>query len=92
MKTIGEVYLHVGNSGATIEVVDSGHGPEIRILTSAFGNLTQSTQIMTDRVSLKALAKLFASAAEYDFSPQYVHAAHLREEATGGVVGAFNNS
>lgn len=88
MKTIGEVYLHVGNSGATIEVVDAGSGPEIRILTSAFGNLTQSTQVKTTRTSLQALAKLFAAAAEYEFSPEYVHAANLREETNSGIAGS----
>lgn len=92
MKTLGEVYLHVSNSGATLKVVDDGHGPEIHIETSAFGNLNQTTKIKTTQAALGALEQLFNMAKQQTFSPHYVNPANLREESTGGVAGALNVS
>ena len=80
MKTIGEVYLHVGNSGATLKVIDDGNGPEIHIETSSFGNLNQTTKIKTTRAALEQVEELFAIAKQQSFSPDYCHAAGLSEE------------
>lgn len=80
MKTIGEVYLHVGNSGATLKVVDDGNGPEVHIETSSFGNLNQTTKIKVTNAALEQLEEMFAIAKQQDFSPEYCHAAGLSEE------------
>lgn len=75
---IGSVYLHVSNSGATFSVVDAGFGPEIHVDTNAFGNLINSTKVITTRESLQALADLFSQAAKAEeYSGEYCHAAEL---------------
>lgn len=85
MKIIGEVYLHVGNSGATFKVVDAGNGPELIIETSALGNLNQVTKIKTTRASMQALKELFAKADEHpSYSLEYCHAADV--PGTGGTA------
>lgn len=80
MKTIGEVYLHVGNSGATISVVDDGQGPELRIGTSSFGNLIQGTVIKTNIAAFRALRDLFSKATEESYSAEYCNVAFVPTE------------
>lgn len=87
MKLIGDVYLHVGNSGALLRVVDDGNGPELHVETSAFGNLNQVTKIKTEKAAFVYLARLFSKAMEHDFSPEYVHAAHIRDDDNRPLVG-----
>lgn len=75
MRSHGKVYLHVGNSGATIEVGDEGHGPTLQISTGAFGNLNHQLKIHTTKEGLLELAILFAKAADAMYSEPYCHAA-----------------
>jgi hypothetical protein len=89
-KIVGNVYLHVGNSGATIAVVDSGYGPMLQIKTSSFGNLNQTTEILTTRAGLVALRDMLDDALRLDghfFSAEYVHAAQPEGKAMGRIGG-----
>lgn len=74
-RLVGEVYLHVGNSGAVFEVRSTDNGPTVVVKTGAFGNLEQTTEIKTTRESLRALARLFAKAADAEYKDDYCHAA-----------------
>jgi hypothetical protein len=75
MKEIGEVYCHVGNSGAHFSVIDDGFGPTILVTSSSFGNLQTSFKLLTDRESLRAIGEMFTKAADRteDYSADYCH-------------------
>jgi hypothetical protein len=77
---VGSVYAHIGNSGVTFSVVDEGHGPQINIRSSTFGNNEIVQKVMAD------LAALFAKAAEHEFSEEYCNAGYNpdnRERGSG---------
>jgi len=78
-KTIGSVYMHICNSGATISIIDRGFGPTIKIGTSSFGNINNSTEIFTDKESLKELVKLFTKAIDEEYSNDYCNKAVARK-------------
>ena len=79
MKKIGEVYCHVGNSGANFSVIDEGFGPTILVETSSFGNLQTSFKLLTDRASMRAIGEMLISASNRtaDYSADYCHKARL---------------
>lgn len=66
-KQIGEVYLHVSNSGATFKITQTKYGAEIEIRSSAFENLDSSIKITTNNKGIKELHKLFLTATYHDF-------------------------
>jgi hypothetical protein len=74
---VGDVYLHVSNSGISFGIVDEGFGPTIKIHTSAFGNISQFISVHVDREALQKLSELFAKAANEDYTDEYCHAARL---------------
>jgi hypothetical protein len=69
--SIGEVYLHISNSGVNFKVLDDRYGPHIQIKWSAFGNIDSSLQIATTKSGLVELARLFAIAAEREYGKPY---------------------
>lgn len=71
-KIHGEIYLHVGNSGATFRVGDNEYGPVIEVFTSSHGNLRNTLEVMTDRESLVALGNMILEAAENVSGTRYV--------------------
>jgi len=75
VKKIGEVYCHVGNSGATFSVIDDGFGPTILVTSASFGNLQTSFKLLTDRESMKAIGEMLINAAtrSEDYSADYCH-------------------
>jgi hypothetical protein len=75
MKTVGNIYLHVGNSGVTFKVQDEGHGPTIAINWGAFGNLNSELRIHTDKAALTRLGNMFLDAALKPYSEEYCHKA-----------------
>lgn len=79
---MGSVYLHVSNSGATFTVLDNSYGPTIRVSSSTFGNLNLQFDVHTHKAGLKALAKMFAEAAEEEYSDKYCHAAEYSNPDT----------
>lgn len=84
MKNHGEVYLHVGNSGAKFKVIDEGHGPTIVVTTGAFGNLGQELKVHTTCEALAQLSKMFGKAALVEgYSEPYCHAAKPPGEHLG---------
>lgn len=74
-KTIGKVYLHVSNSGASFFVKDLGYGPCIEIHTAAFGNLDHTLKIHATKEGLLKLSELFAQAAKEEYSEDYCNSA-----------------
>lgn len=70
-----KTYLHVGNSGVTFSVWDSGYGPEIRIESSAFGNIVNTSVVYTNTKSLKKIGEMLIEASQYEYSKEYVHSA-----------------
>ena len=81
-KKVGEVYLHVSNSGVTFQVLDTVDGPVVEVTTSSFGNLSHTFRVQTTTNGIKALAKLFDVASKRDFSqvPRYCHSANIHDE------------
>jgi len=78
-----EIYLHVGNSGATIRVFDA-YGPTLEIETSSFGNLQHRFRLATTREGLVAIRDMLTKALEtQSFSEPYVHAAVVPNPASG---------
>lgn len=71
-KQIGSVYFHISNSGVTFQVVDEGWGPTIIVSGSSFGNMNSQLKLHVDNKGLAQLSKLFAKAAEVDYSKDYV--------------------
>ncbi len=85
MKSIGEVYLHVGNSGVTFQVVDEGQGPTIIISTSSFGNLNHECKVYATTEGLKKIGEMFLDAASQGYSGEYVYPAYVpRSEGGSG--------
>jgi hypothetical protein len=37
-KVIDQEYFHIGNGGVTFKIIDSSHGPEVRVEISTHGN------------------------------------------------------
>lgn len=68
---IAEQYLHIGNSGVTFQVVDMGHGPTIRVLSSSLGNMVHQFTLHVRPENLTALGEMFKDAAGFKFSQQY---------------------
>jgi hypothetical protein len=80
MRTIGEVYLHVGNGGVTFEVIDEGNGPTIVVSSSFFGNVKQELKIFTNKEGLEELTRLFRKASDFEgFSGEYCHLAEYSD-------------
>jgi|SRR5690606_16804625 len=65
-------YLHLSNSGITFSVCDRGHGPQIEINQSTFGNLQNKTVVCTNKDSLRKIGKMFIEASEQEYSKEYV--------------------
>lgn len=75
-ETVAEVYLHVGNSGLTVKVVDAGYGPTLAFECSSFGNLTVRHETMTTVEGLKAVRDMLDRAiARGVYSGPYCHPA-----------------
>lgn len=85
MKKHGRLYLHVGNSGVTFEIVDEGHGPTVLIHWGSFGNLVSELKVMTDKDALTKLGNLFLDAALKEYSPVYCNRAY-DTSTEGGVT------
>ncbi len=78
-ECISRVGLEIGNSGASFAFQDGGHGPEIVIRSSAFGNITQQFTVITDVEGLKALRGALDKAIAFDdYTETYCHAARPR--------------
>ena len=86
-NVIDEVYLHISNGGVTFAVRDSGHGPEVVVESSTFGNNAISQRVLVAPRVLTRLAKLFVAAANHaaagKFSATYCCEADYRDEASG---------
>lgn len=84
-KSVGEVYLHVSNSGVTFEVLDDPkHGPVVKVTTSTFGNLPTVTQVFTTEAGLAGLARLFEIATKRSYSKPYCFPAYTSATFTEG--------
>lgn len=83
-KELAEVYLHIGNSGATFKVVDEGKGPQLELTSSAFGNLENKFTLMTDTDGLKAIRDAIDQSLLHQFSEEYCHKARVLEEENCG--------
>lgn len=68
-------YLHLSNSGITFSVCDRGHGPQIEISQSTFGNLQCNLATLTNTDSLKKLGEMFIEASQQNYSKEYIHLA-----------------
>ena len=69
---ISSVYLHIYNSGATFDFLDSGHGPQIKISSGAFGNIEHTFAVRTNMDGLKALRDALDKAIAYkDYTESY---------------------
>lgn len=78
MRKHQSVYWHVGNSGVTFEVVDSGNGPTLIVKSGSFGNLNQTFEVHTTGASLAQLGIALIRASFERYSDEYVHSAVLR--------------
>lgn len=76
-KTIVSGYFHISNSGATIAICDAGHGPQLEIHSSAFGNIDSTFKLLLTKDSLEQLVKMLDKASKCNFSKDYVCAAQL---------------
>lgn len=74
-KEVASVYLHIGNSGVTIGVIDEGWGPTIEISSSSFGNNNTNQKVHVHPEDLKVLSRMFEIASEKKYSQSYCHAA-----------------
>ncbi len=72
-----KVYLHVSNSGISFEVFNGEFGPTIRIHSATVGNLSATTEILTDVQSLADLGKMFTEASNNTFSAEYCNKASV---------------
>lgn len=74
---IDSMFLDISNGGVEIFVIDRGFGPTIKIKTSALGNLINTSEIFTDRKSLKELGEMLitASGRKKEYSKDYCHKA-----------------
>ena len=87
---VGEVYCHIGNSGATFSVEDEGFGPTLRVETSAFGNIRQSNRIYLDKRAIRKLRELLQKAEDFsDYTEEYCHAAALDSYNFGGTNSIY---
>lgn len=77
VKVAGELYLHVGNSGAKFRVTDR-FGPTLEVHTGAFGNLSQDMVIHTNNEDLRRLGEMLVAASEQDLGEPYIHQARSR--------------
>jgi len=75
VKVAGELYLHVGNSGAKFRVLQREGFPALEIRTSAFGNLVQLTTVYTNNEDLRRLGEMLVAASEQVLGEPYVHQA-----------------
>lgn len=71
VKVIAEQHLRISNGGVTFSVGDAGFGPTIRISSSNFGNVCNELTIYVQKDNLVELGKMFALAADSEFSPDY---------------------
>jgi hypothetical protein len=73
---VAETYLHVGNSGLTVKVVDQGFGPTFVVESSSFGNLVLSHSTMTTVDGLRSIRDMLNVAIDHgNYSDVYSHAA-----------------
>lgn len=70
-----KVYCHIGNGGVTFSIEDNGHGPEVVISSSHFGNNTSSQSVAVDHDTLKQIRDMFIKACELEYSNTYPYAA-----------------
>lgn len=71
---LSKIHLHISNCGVTFEIQDSGHGPEIHIRTSAFGNLENELVVNTTVGGLIEIQNVIRIALHHQFSPDYSNA------------------
>ncbi len=95
-NVVAETYLHVGNSGLTVKVVDEGYGPTLVFESRSFGNLVATHRTHTTVAGLRAVFDVLARAIAHDgYSGPYCHAARaarelsdMEDEAVEGGDGA----
>ncbi len=89
-NVIDEVYLHISNGGVTFAVRDSGHGPEVVVESSTFGNNVITQKVLVAPRVLMRLAKMFVAAANHaaagKFSETYCCEADYRDAADHGAM------
>jgi hypothetical protein len=66
-KVIDQEYFHIGNGGVTFKIIDSSHGPEVRVEISTHGNTSEIRSYFSAEDLLK-ISKLFKNASEFQFS------------------------
>lgn len=86
-REVATTYLHVGNSGLTVKVVDQGWGPTFVVESSSFGNLNNSSRTHTTVEGLRAIRDMLDRAIAYGededrggYSEQYCHAAEAPQD------------
>lgn len=80
-KVIEGLYLHVGNGGATVRIIDSGFGPELEVGTRFFGNCQTVVRIMTTKDGLTQIRDMIDKAIrEHEFTPDYCNTAEPRPD------------
>jgi len=90
-NVVATTYLHVGNSGLTVKVVDVGWGPTLVVESSSFGNLNNSTRTHTSVEGLRAIRDMLDRAIEHEgYSEEYCHAAKAPGH-TGGECCMFGS-
>jgi hypothetical protein len=77
---VEKVYLHVGNSGVTFQILDY-YGPTVSITSSSFGNLNQKFEFFTTKEGLKELRDAIDRSLQHEFSEDYCHAAEAPRPA-----------
>lgn len=73
--SVGSVYLHMGDGGVTLEILDNSmRGPVIKITSSFWGNVLSTLTLTTTWEGLNALKNLFEAASIRDYSEEAIHA------------------
>lgn len=62
-KSLGEVFMPVGDGGVRFRVDDYGFGPILKMVNEAGGRAVTTTEFNTSRQTLAKLSNLFATAA-----------------------------
>lgn len=76
---IDSVYLHVGNSGLNVTVMNE-RGPTLLFETSSFGNLNHTLKVFTTVNGLRELRDLLDKALNTEFSDPYCCAAEAKSD------------
>lgn len=76
---VGSVYLHVGNSGLNVAVLNE-RGPTLLLETHSFGNLNSTLKVFTTVNGLRELRDLLDRALSTEFSKPYCCAAEAESD------------